>query len=107
MKTDRKEVEVKEPLWTSEDLADFLVVRVPTLYQWNYKGTGPRYISVGRYVRYREEDVQAWLDLRDNGAHPSLNSGAAEKKARRCRSVGPGAPTSTGSADESTRGVSS
>jgi hypothetical protein len=36
----------------------------------NYEGTGHRPIRVGRHVRYREADVQAWLELRSSGTCP-------------------------------------
>jgi predicted DNA-binding transcriptional regulator AlpA len=49
-------------LWTIEDVAEFLAIPPQTLYRWNYLGTGPRRIKVGRYVRYRPEDVEAWLE---------------------------------------------
>jgi excisionase family DNA binding protein len=49
-------------LLTPDDLADYLVVPVSTVYKWNYEGTGPRPIRVGRHVRYSEEDVLSWLE---------------------------------------------
>jgi hypothetical protein len=33
-----------------------------TLVQWRYHGTGPAYVKVGRAVRYRRRDLDAWLD---------------------------------------------
>lgn len=48
-------------LWTVNDLADFLGVPVKTLYQWRHRGYGPKGVRVGRYVRYRPEDVFSWL----------------------------------------------
>ena len=33
-----------------------------TLSQWRYLGRGPRYMKVGRLVRYRRSDVETWLD---------------------------------------------
>jgi excisionase family DNA binding protein len=45
-----------------EDLAAELRVPLATVYGWRYKGTGPRALKVGRHVRYRREDVDAWLD---------------------------------------------
>lgn len=33
-----------------------------TLGQWRYEGRGPRYIKVGRDVRYRATDIEKWLD---------------------------------------------
>ena len=74
-------MEVK--LWTPQDLADYLVVPVNTVYQWNHKGSGPRPISVGRHVRYRQEDVEAWLELQSVGTFPSMSSGSAGVRARR------------------------
>ncbi len=33
-----------------------------TLYQWKYRGTGPKPLKVGRHLRYRWSEVDAWLD---------------------------------------------
>jgi excisionase family DNA binding protein len=48
-------------------LAERLGVPETTLAQWRYRGIGPRYAKVGRHVRYREEDVEAWLDAQSRG----------------------------------------
>jgi excisionase family DNA binding protein len=44
------------------ELATMLDVPEQTVYGWNSKGTGPRFAKVGRHVRYRRSDVEAWLD---------------------------------------------
>jgi predicted DNA-binding transcriptional regulator AlpA len=44
------------------EVAGHLNVPEATLAQWAYKRIGPRYIRVGRHVRYRWSDVEAWLD---------------------------------------------
>lgn len=49
---------------TVDDLADRVQVPVRTVYDWNTRGTGPTYIRIGRYVRYREADVVAWENAR-------------------------------------------
>lgn len=52
-----------ERLWDSEQTCEFL--RLPstrTLDQWAYRRIGPRYVKVGRYRRYRPEDVEAWVE---------------------------------------------
>jgi excisionase family DNA binding protein len=46
--------------WPKE-LSVYLGVPVATLDAWRYKGVGPRFMKVGRHVRYRAEDVEAWL----------------------------------------------
>lgn len=54
----------KRPLRTLECVAAYLGVPESTLYAWRYRGIGPRSIKVGRHIRYRDEDVEAWLDER-------------------------------------------
>lgn len=55
---------VRSKLYSPEELAEYLGVPVKTIYQWNYKGTGPKFSRVGVHVRYKPEHVQAWLDER-------------------------------------------
>jgi predicted DNA-binding transcriptional regulator AlpA len=55
------------PLWSVEDVAAYLRVPVQTVYSWRAKGTGPRARRVGKYLRYRPEDVIAWFDGPDAG----------------------------------------
>lgn len=33
-----------------------------TLEGWRVQGKGPRYVKIGRLVRYRIEDLNAWLE---------------------------------------------
>ena len=32
-----------------------------TLAKWRLRGCGPRYCKIGRLVRYRRSDVEAWI----------------------------------------------
>lgn len=50
-----------ERLLTINDLSQMLGVPVDTLYGWRHRGQGPRGYRVGRHVRYRRADVEAWL----------------------------------------------
>lgn len=52
----------RRPLASPEELSDFLGVPVKTLYQWRHRGTGPKVTKVGRHIRYRWKEVEAWLD---------------------------------------------
>lgn len=48
--------------WISpEQLAAELSIPVKTLYQWRWRGTGPRGHRIGRHLRYRRRDIEAWL----------------------------------------------
>jgi excisionase family DNA binding protein len=49
-------------LLTVGELADLLQVPPKTIYTWRYKRVGPPGVSIGRYVRFRAEDVAAWLE---------------------------------------------
>jgi len=53
-----------EKLLTIDDLARVLSVRKSTIYQWRHLGLIP-YIKVGRFVRFREKDIQRWLSSRE------------------------------------------
>lgn len=45
---------------STQELADRLSVPLSTIYNWRAYNKGPRAMRVGKYVRYRLEDVQAW-----------------------------------------------
>jgi len=51
-----------EDLLSPETLARRLDVPVGTLYRWSYVGSGPQPIKIGRHIRYRESEVDRWLD---------------------------------------------
>jgi excisionase family DNA binding protein len=42
-------------------LADYLGVTPQALSQMAHRGSGPKYLRIGRSVRYRRADVEAWL----------------------------------------------
>lgn len=48
-------------LWAPQDVADYLGVPVATVYQWRHKGYGPSSRRVGRHLRYRPDEVEAWF----------------------------------------------
>jgi hypothetical protein len=43
------------------EVAEHLGIPLRTLGQWRYLGTGPQFLKIGRHVRYRWGDVEAWL----------------------------------------------
>jgi len=45
-----------------EELSRYLGVPVSTLYLWRTQGKGPRAFKVGKLLRWRPEDVEAWID---------------------------------------------
>jgi excisionase family DNA binding protein len=53
---------------TLEDISQDLRVPVQTLYQWRMRREGPPAHKVGRLVRVRRVDYEAWLASRRDGA---------------------------------------
>jgi excisionase family DNA binding protein len=45
-------------------IAKQLKCDVKTLQAWRSRGGGPPFVKVGRLVRYRAEDVKAWVESR-------------------------------------------
>ena len=58
---------VAEPLWSVQELADYLGVPVATLYQWRTKRYGPAGLRIGKHIRYRQADVERWLASLSDG----------------------------------------
>ncbi len=50
-----------DTLGDTDWLSEYLGVPKPALTTWRSRGTGPPYVKVGRLVRYRASDVEAWL----------------------------------------------
>lgn len=57
-----------DKLLTLQEVAEYLGVPPATLYQWRYRGEGPSGYKVGRHVRYRVSDVEAWLEQQSDKA---------------------------------------
>lgn len=47
-----------------EALADELKVTIGTLAKWRLLGGGPRYVKLGKNIRYDLADVAEWVDSR-------------------------------------------
>jgi hypothetical protein len=81
-------------------VAEHLGVPLRTLGQWRYLGTGPKFLKIGRHVRYRWRDVEAWLITQTRAstqsAAPAPPRGAAPASA---------GPAPTGSAAPPRRGA--
>jgi excisionase family DNA binding protein len=62
--------EVLSRLLTVQELADLLQVPVKTIYTWRYKGIGPPAVPLGRYLRFRADDIAVWLGKRADPVRP-------------------------------------
>lgn len=57
-----------EHLLSLDEVAQQLAVPVGTLRYWRHRNDGPRSLKVGRHVRYRPADIEAWLEMQGNPA---------------------------------------
>lgn len=62
MTTDRR------PMATPEEVAEYLVVSVKTIYDWRLKRIGPKAYKVGNHLRYRWAEVDKWVDEQSEDA---------------------------------------
>lgn len=57
-----------EKLWSTQELANFLGLPVQTIYQWRKRKYGPLGRKMGRHIRYRQSEVERWIDSLDGRA---------------------------------------
>lgn len=53
-------------LLSAEAAARYLAIATQTLANWRSVGRGPRYVRVGRVIRYRIQDIESWLEAGDS-----------------------------------------
>ncbi len=55
----------QSPLLTIDEVSEFLRVPVSSLYRWRSTGSdAPPAIRLGRHLRFRRSDLEAWLEGR-------------------------------------------
>lgn len=57
----------RRPLASAQQVAEYLDVPIKTLYRWHQQGTGPRMARIGKHLKARWTDVDAWLESRTSG----------------------------------------
>jgi predicted DNA-binding transcriptional regulator AlpA len=56
-----------ETLLTERDLARITGLSVASVRRWRLLRQGPKYLKIGAAVRYKPEDISAWLASRPSG----------------------------------------
>lgn len=62
-------------LLNTQQAAAFLTLAPITLAEWRLTGKGPRFSKIGRSVRYRLDDLKAWLESRTFGNTAEAKAG--------------------------------
>jgi len=58
-------------LLTERDVARMTGLSVGTVRRWRLLRQGPKYLKLGAAVRYKPEDISAWLASRPTGGEPT------------------------------------
>ena len=58
-------------LLTEDEVAKQLTVSVASMRRWRLERRGPHFVKVGSLVRYRQEDLEAWLASLPTGGSSS------------------------------------
>lgn len=56
-----------EALLTEHDVARVTGLSVASVRRWRLLRTGPRYLKISSAVRYKPEDLKAWIESRPSG----------------------------------------
>jgi len=59
---------------TTEQAAQFLGLRPNTLEIWRFRGTGPKFVKLGRAVRYRLADLEDFIQAQTRQKTASRDS---------------------------------
>jgi len=63
-----------EGLWSTGQLARYLGVPLRTVYAWRRHREGPPALRVGRYLRFRKEEVEKRLASRRSDVPSNLHT---------------------------------
>jgi len=79
MRRNQKTKEVQElaagdGLLTERDVARMTGMSVATVQHWRYAGTGPKYLKIGKSVRYHLADVRKFIASLPTGGGKPLNA---------------------------------
>lgn len=56
-----------ETLLNEHDVACLTGLSVASVRRWRLLRQGPKYLKIGAAVRYKPEDISAWLESRPSG----------------------------------------
>lgn len=78
-------------LLTEGDVAGRLHVSLASVRRWRLEQRGPQFIKMGSLVRYRPEDIEAWLAALPTGGSPAEPNGTSGGNTGRLRRAATGA----------------
>jgi predicted DNA-binding transcriptional regulator AlpA len=58
---------ISRSLLNEREVAKLISISLASVRRWRLFSQGPRFLKIGSSVRYRVEDVEAWLKARPTG----------------------------------------
>ena len=74
---ERRSMSSVNKLMTIDEVAEYLQLPKSTIYQWRTRRDGPPGYKLGRHVRYRRSEVDAWVEQQRDDGGSSLYDTAA------------------------------
>lgn len=71
------------PMFTARDVAELLCVSAETILRWTRNGDLPAVRLPGGAIRYRPDELEAWLEARSTDAAGRGSSDTRSDRARR------------------------
>ncbi len=68
------------PLLTEAEVARITHLSIASIRRWRLLRQGPKFLKLGAAVRYKPEDVSAWLESRPSGGEPGPSDGGARRE---------------------------
>lgn len=68
-----------EMLLNDREVARIIGVSVASIRRWRLLRQGPRYLKIGAAVRYKPEDLTAWLESRPTGGGSASNEAESRR----------------------------
>ena len=62
-----------DALLNEHDVARITGLSVASVRRWRLLRQGPQYLKIGSAVRYRSQDIAAWLDTRPTGGESRVS----------------------------------
>jgi predicted DNA-binding transcriptional regulator AlpA len=72
-----------EALLNEHDVARVTGLSVSSVRRWRLFRQGPKYLKIGAAVRYKPEDISAWLETRPTGGESNPNRSAVRPHVQR------------------------
>ena len=69
---ERSTAEFLSPLFTEKQAARYLTRSVSSLRRGRKDGSGPKFVRLGRSIRYAKTELDAYLTARMSGAVPEV-----------------------------------